>query len=132
MRFFLIGAAAVLTFSLARLADAAWPVGQVTGEALRKLVTGSMLRTTDDGGRPLTVALHRNGEAEGTAISPSQSRVSGSGTWTIDHDRLCWEMTWGLGRRSVTVRPCRTITWDGREFIESIWGHAVTFSPLPE
>jgi len=106
------------------------PVGQVTGEALKKLVTGSLFSTISRYGRPITLAFYPDRHVVGTgtlSVAP-YGPVYGKGSWNIvNNNQVCIDIQWG---RATPLHLCRTITWDGKNFVESANGYVATFTPL--
>ena len=108
---------------------ASLPVGQVTGEALEKLVTGSLFSTISRYGRPFTLAFYPDGHVVGTgtlSLAP-YGPVYGNGSWNIANNQVCIDIQWA---RATPLHLCRTITWDGKNFVESANGYVATFTPL--
>jgi hypothetical protein len=104
---------------------AALPVGQVRGAALSKLVSGSTMSTTSAFDNKFTLSFYSDGKLDGVIFTyggrPSEN---GHGTWNLKGDQICIEIAWDHGPTSL----CRSITWDGKNFIESVYGHVATFS----
>lgn len=117
-------------FAAVSPALASRPVGQVTGAALRNLVTDMEMHTTNGNGHPFTLIFHRGGKLGGS--SQSQNYGGGtlwvSGTWWIRGPDVCVDSMWGNWQAPQT---CRSFRWDGKHYIESANGHVATFTPLP-
>jgi hypothetical protein len=108
---------------------ASLPVGQVTGEALKKLVTGSLFSTISRYGRPFTLAFYPDGHVAGTgtlSVAP-YGPVYGNGLWNIANNQVCIDIQW---QHASPLQLCRTITWDGKNFVESANGYVAIFTPL--
>jgi hypothetical protein len=104
------------------------PEGKVSGDALRQLVVGATMTSTDEG--TFSYTFFPDGHAEQTGRTyGGNPRPGGRANWHISGDELCLtNATWWGPQYQGGYQFCRSFTKQGGKIIESHRSREATFT----